>query len=50
MLVVVVVVCAAGAVVTTGAGAGVGRWTVVELNEQAAIERHASAMTATSRI
>ncbi|WIM10926.1 hypothetical protein [Enhydrobacter sp.] len=48
MLVVVVVVCAAGAVVTTGAG--VGLWTVVELNEQAATERQASTMSATSRI
>ena len=50
MLVVVVVVCAAGAGVTTGAAAGVGRWTVVELNEQAAIERHASTNIATIRI
>jgi hypothetical protein len=50
MLVVVVVVCAAGAVVTTGAGAGIGRWTVVELNEQAAIERHANTVATASRI
>ena len=50
MLVVVVVVCDAGAVLTTGAGAGVGRWTVVELKEQAATERSASTRIATIRI
>ncbi len=48
MLVVVVVVCDAGAVLTTGAG--VGRWTVVELKEQAATERPASTRIATIRI
>jgi hypothetical protein len=50
MLVVVVVVCEAGAVVATGAGAGVGRWTVVELKEQAVTERPASTRIAIVRI
>ncbi len=31
-----------GSVTTTGAGAGVGFWTVVELNEQAAIAKEVS--------